>query len=80
MERSPQQGRRRKQTAQGIDRALRIQGPGFDLERDGTIHKGAIDIRRYDSAMDEWEIRKKAGWQSPGLGDWHSILKIVAEA
>lgn len=76
VERSLQEGRRRKQAAQSLDRTLRVPELGFDTVRIGTIYKAAVKIMKYDSVAVKWE---KAGWQSLRLGDWHTISNDIAE-
>lgn len=77
VERRPQDSLRRKWAAQALDLGLRVLGPGFETERNGTIFKGTSNIMKYDGMAGKWE--KKAGWQSSGLGDWGAIVRRMAE-
>lgn len=44
IERSPEEGNRRKVATEVVERALKVVGPGHEAERSGSIYKNGIDI------------------------------------
>lgn len=53
-ERSPDDGRRRRATAEAMETAKNILGDGYEYEKSGTIYKGPGDTMSYDAAGEKW--------------------------
>lgn len=60
IERSPDEGRRRKKRRTAMEKAMEVLGPGFEFGKSGSVWKGPIDIMKYDGNRETWG--RKQGW------------------
>lgn len=77
IERSPSEGRRRRNVAAAMEKAMKALGPGFAFEKTGSIWKGPVEIMKYDGNNERNE--RKKSWQRLDLGDWNDMLKNTNE-
>lgn len=75
LERSPEEGKRRKQVGESMNKAKHILGDAFEYERSGLILKAPLERMRFDIEK-SW---KKKGWESVGM-DWRETVENINSA
>lgn len=65
VERSPDEGKRRRITDEAIETATEIMGDGHDYESSGFVYKGAMGIMKHDNAARVSTM--KLGFESAGV-------------
>lgn len=78
VERSPEEGKRRRLTTKASERALKVSGPEFEVERNGSIYRQGIEIAKYGGSTQKWI--PKAGWCRLAVGGWNEFSKRRAAA
>lgn len=77
VERSPEEGKRRRVTAENMEKAEKVLGESFDFERDGMIYKGAAEVIKHEPGTERWV--KNKGFQMAGQ-EWESLVQKIKQA
>lgn len=54
VERSPEEGKRHRLTTEASERALKVLGPEFEVERNGCIYNQGIESTKYVGIAERW--------------------------
>lgn len=76
IERSPE-GKRRRVTAEHMEKARKELGDGYDFERNGMIYKEAAEVMKYEPGTEKWV--KKKGFQIAGQ-EWEALMQKLKQA